>query len=145
MVRTAFAIEREVDDTRSIWDMGASAKRKENQSSSSSRKKQKTSALYRSQGQGRGHQGQGQGQSFKGGKNFNAPSQSGQMKCYHCHQLGQKRRNCPRRQGSQSYETPQSQALAGHALTRFVPHYPNMGQGNQCQSQGSDQGRGQDF
>ena len=39
MVRTAMAIEREIDDTRSIRDMGASAKRKENQSSSSSRKK----------------------------------------------------------------------------------------------------------
>ena len=42
MVRTSLAIEREVDDTRSIWDIGASAKRKENQSSSNSRKKQKT-------------------------------------------------------------------------------------------------------
>ena len=43
MVRIALAIEREVDDTWSIRDMVASAKRKENQSSSSSRKKQKTS------------------------------------------------------------------------------------------------------
>ena len=40
MVRTTLAIEREVDDTRSIRDMGARAKRKENQYSSSSRKKQ---------------------------------------------------------------------------------------------------------
>ena len=39
MVKTTLAIEKEVDDTRSIQDMGASAKRKENQSSSSSRKK----------------------------------------------------------------------------------------------------------
>ena len=39
MVRTDLAIEREVDDTRSIRDMGASAKSKENQSSSSSGKK----------------------------------------------------------------------------------------------------------
>ena len=44
MVRITFAFEKEVDDTRSIWDMGASTKRKKNQSSSSSRKKQKTSA-----------------------------------------------------------------------------------------------------
>ena len=46
MVRTTLAIEREVDDTRSIRDVGASAKRKENQSSSSSRKKQKTYVTY---------------------------------------------------------------------------------------------------
>ena len=39
MVRTTLTIEKEVDDTRSIRDMGASAKRKENHSSSSSRKK----------------------------------------------------------------------------------------------------------
>ena len=39
MVRTTLVIEKEVDDTRSIRDMGASAKRKENQSSSSSGKK----------------------------------------------------------------------------------------------------------
>ena len=43
MVRTTLAIEREVDDTRSIRDMVASAKRKENQSSSSSGKKHRTS------------------------------------------------------------------------------------------------------
>ena len=41
MVITTLAIGREVDDTQSIWDMGANAKRKENQSSSSFRKKQK--------------------------------------------------------------------------------------------------------
>ena len=40
MVRIALPIEREVDDARSIRDMGASAKWKENQSSSSSGKKQ---------------------------------------------------------------------------------------------------------
>ena len=43
MVRTTSAIEREVDDTQSIRDMGVSAKRKENQSSSSSGKKHRTS------------------------------------------------------------------------------------------------------
>ena len=52
MVGTSLAIEREVEDTRSIRDMGASAKRKENQSSFSSRKKQKTSILHGSHGQG---------------------------------------------------------------------------------------------
>ena len=29
MVKTSMAIEKEVDDTRSIWDAGASDKRKE--------------------------------------------------------------------------------------------------------------------
>ena len=39
MVRTSLAIEREIDDTRSIRDMGIGAKRKENQSSFNSGKK----------------------------------------------------------------------------------------------------------
>ena len=52
MVRTTLAIEREIEDTRSIQDTGASAKRKENQSSSSSRKKQKTFVSHGFQGQG---------------------------------------------------------------------------------------------
>ena len=51
MVRTTMTIEREIDDTRSIRDMSASAKIKENQSSSSSRKKQKTFSSHGSQGQ----------------------------------------------------------------------------------------------
>ena len=36
MVRTPMAIEREVDDARSIQDAGVSVKRKESQNSSSS-------------------------------------------------------------------------------------------------------------
>ena len=43
IVKTAMAIEREVEDARSIWDASASDKRKKNQSSSSSRNKQRTS------------------------------------------------------------------------------------------------------
>ena len=39
MVRTAMAIEREIEDARSIRDAGASGKRKEDQPSSSSGKK----------------------------------------------------------------------------------------------------------
>ena len=39
MVKTDMAIEREVDDARSIRDVSASDKTKENQSSSSSGKK----------------------------------------------------------------------------------------------------------
>ena len=42
MVKISLDIGKEVDDTWSIRDMGASVKRKENQSSSSSGKKQKT-------------------------------------------------------------------------------------------------------
>ena len=44
MVRTAMAIEREIEDARSIRDIGASGKRKEGQSSSSSGKKPKASS-----------------------------------------------------------------------------------------------------
>ena len=39
MVGTAMTIEREIEDARGIWDVGASGKRKESQSSSSSGKK----------------------------------------------------------------------------------------------------------
>ena len=43
MVRTAMAVEREVDDSWNIRDAGVKDKRKENEpSSSSSRKKQRT-------------------------------------------------------------------------------------------------------
>ena len=46
MIRTTMAIKREVDDTRSIRDVGTSVKRKEIElSSSSSGKKQRTYAL----------------------------------------------------------------------------------------------------
>ena len=139
MARTSLAIEREVDDTRSIWDMSASVKRKENQSFSSSKKKQKTYASHGSQGQGRGHQDQGQGQSFRGGRHFRAPRQSRQRACFHCHQLGHFRRDCPQRQGSQSYGTPQSQSSVGHAQKPVAPPYPSMGQGSWYQSHGAAQ------
>ena len=58
MVRTALAIEREIDDARSIQDRGAGDKRKEGQSSSSSGKKQRASVPRGFSGQGRGFQGQ---------------------------------------------------------------------------------------
>ena len=57
MVRTSLAIEREVDDTQSIRDMGAGAKRKENQSSYNSGKKQKTSIPQGFQRLGRSYEG----------------------------------------------------------------------------------------
>ena len=47
MVRTAMAIEREIDDAKSIRDAGVSGKRKENQFSSSSGQKQRTYARRR--------------------------------------------------------------------------------------------------
>ena len=50
MVRTTLAIEREIDDARSIRDESASGKRKEYKPSSSSRKKQKTSTPQGFQG-----------------------------------------------------------------------------------------------
>ena len=57
LVRTTMAIEREIDDARSIRDAGASGKRKEDQPSSSSGKKQKTYSPRGFQGRGRGYQG----------------------------------------------------------------------------------------
>ena len=58
MVKTIMAIEREVDYTQSIWDVGVKDKRKESQpSSSSSGKKQRTSTSQGFQGQGRDYQG----------------------------------------------------------------------------------------
>ena len=80
MVNTALLIEREMENARSIRDVGTGGKRRESQSSSSSGKKPKASS---SRGfQSRGHQGQGQAR---------APSQEGQpgpMTCFYCHQPG---------------------------------------------------------
>ena len=44
LIRTAMAIEREIEDAQSIRDTGANEKRKESQSSSSSGKKLKASS-----------------------------------------------------------------------------------------------------
>ena len=53
MVNTALIIEREVDGSRSIRDVGASDKKRASQaSSSSSRKKQRTSVPRGFQGRG---------------------------------------------------------------------------------------------
>ena len=86
MVRTAMAIEREIEDAHSIRASGTSEKRKEDQFSSSLEKRQKTSSPRGFQGRGRGYQGQGQ---------TRASSQSGPMICFHCHQPEHVRRDCP--------------------------------------------------
>ena len=78
MVRRAMAIEREVDEAKSIQHVGASGKRKKSRPSSISGKKQRTSTPQQFYGQGCGYQGQGQGM---------ATSQIGPMTCYHCHNL----------------------------------------------------------
>ena len=55
LVKTAMAIEREIEDARSIRDAGSSGKRKKSQSSSSPGKKLKAFGSRGFQGQGCGH------------------------------------------------------------------------------------------
>ena len=81
MVGTAMTIEREMEDARGIRDASAGGKRKEDQPSSSLGKRQRTSIPRAPQVQG----------------------QLGPMTCFYCHQPRHKRRDCPQRQGSQSY------------------------------------------
>ena len=88
--------EGEVDDIRGIQDMGVGTKSKEDPSSSNPGKKQKTSVSQ-------GYLGQDQGQN-------GTFSQAGQMMCYFFRQPEHFRRDCPRRQESQGYGTPQSQS-----------------------------------
>ena len=88
MVRTAMAIEREIEDARSIRDTGTNGKRKEDRSSSNTGKKQKTAIPRGFQGRGRGYQGQGR---------VETSSQMGQMTCYYFHQPGHMRWDYPQR------------------------------------------------
>ena len=99
IVSTAMAIEREIDDARSIRDAGASEKRKEDQPSLSSKKKQRTSIPRGHSVQGRSYQGQGQGRDS---------SQAGPMICFYYHQPRHRKRDCPQRRRSQGYGTLQS-------------------------------------
>ena len=76
MVKTAMAIEKEIDDVRSIRDTGVGDKRKEGQVSSNSGKKHKTFIPRGFRGKGHDYQGQG---------HIRAPIQLGPMTCFHCH------------------------------------------------------------
>ena len=59
------------------------------------------------------------------------------MTCFHYHQPGHMRWNCPQIQGFQDQGTPQSRSSVGHEQTRYVPPYPSTGQGNMYQFQGA--------
>ena len=99
MVSITMAIEREIDDARSIRNAGASEKRKKDQPSLNSRKKHRISIPRDHSVQGHSYQSQGQER---------ASIQTVQVTCYHYHQLRHFRHDCPQRQRSQGYGTPQS-------------------------------------
>ena len=126
MVGTALTIEREIEDAWSTRDASVSSKRKDSQSSSSSGKRQRASS---SRGfQSRGHLGQGQ---------MRVTGQARQIVYYHCQQPGHMRRDCPQRQGSQGFETAQSQSVAGQERIQYVPPQRSTGQRGQSQFQGA--------
>ena len=81
--------------------MGAGTKRKEDPSSSNPGKKYKTSVSQGYLGRGQGYQDQGQDGTF---------NQAGLKMRYFYRQPKHFRRDCPRRQESQSYGTPQTQS-----------------------------------
>ena len=63
--------------------------------------------------------------------------QAGQMVCYHYQQPGHMRRGCPQRQGSQGFETAQSQSVAGQERIQYVPPQHGTCQRGQSQFQGA--------
>ena len=84
MVGTAITIEREIEDARSIRDVGVSGTRRDSQSSSNLEKNPRAS---NSRGfQSHYHLGQGQ---------IRVPSQARQTIYYFCNQLRHMKRNCP--------------------------------------------------
>ena len=47
------------------------------------------------------------------------------------------KRDCPQRQGSQDFETVQSQLAVEHESVQFIPPHPSTGQRNQFQFRGA--------
>ena len=88
MVRTPMAIKREIEDARSIRDVGTGGKRNESHSSSSLGKKSKAFSSRGFQSPGYPNQGQ-----------VRASSQVGQVTCLHYQQPGYIRWDCLKRQG----------------------------------------------
>ena len=107
MVGTTLAIEKEMEDARGIRDPSVGRKRKEDRPSSSLGKRQRTSVP-------RAPHVQGQPRSIT---------------CFYCHQPRHMRRDCPQRQGFQSYGTAQSQSLVGQVRTEFVPSHLVLAKG----------------
>ena len=126
IVGTALTIEREIEDARSSRDESVSSKRKDSQSSSSLGKRQRASSSRGSQSHG--HLGQG---------HMRVVDQAGQMVCYNCQPPEHRRRDFPRRQGSQGFGTAQSQSIAGHERIQYVPPQHGTGQRGQSQFQGA--------
>ena len=120
MVGTTLTIERKIEDARSTRDAGVGSKR-EDSSSSSSGKRQKTSPS---------HEFHDQSQDW-------AFSQAEQVICYLCRQSGHVRRDYPKRQGSQSIGTRQSQLAIEQESIQFILPHPCTGQRNQFQFRGA--------
>ena len=98
MVKTALAIEREVDAAWSIRDSSASDKKKGDRSSYFSSKKKSKGLLLRS-----GFKDKATvriNRFLQGRRHFRTPGQPGQGTCYHCHQPRHLRWDCPQRQES---------------------------------------------